>query len=149
MKTILFIFLYSSQIFTLSSLDFYKVFSSANEKQIDDQILSLKNTKNAQQKVYLGALLMKKSDFQKDLKTKIATFKQGAEILEKEIALDKNNIEYRFIRFIIQENAPKVLKYNINLEEDKKIILQNFKKSSSFLQKEIEKYAKISNSLKL
>lgn len=149
MKTILFLIISSFHWSSVSSVDFYKVFSSTNENDIDTYILSLKSATTAQQKVYLGALYMKKSEFQKDLKTKIATFKKGADILEKEISSDKNNVEFRFIRIIIQENAPKILKYNINIEEDKKIIEQNYKNTSAFLQKEIVKYAKISSNIKL
>lgn len=92
---------------------------------------------------------MKKSDFQKDVKIKVATFKEGAALLEKEIALDSTNVEYRFIRLIIQEKAPKILKYNLNLEEDKNFIIQNYKNSSVSLKEEILKYSKISNILNL
>lgn len=145
----MFIILYTSNIFNVSSTEFYKVFSSSDEKKIDANIILLKNSKNAQQKAYLGALLIKKSDFQKDVKIKIATFKEGAKILENEISLDKDNVEFRFIRFIIQENAPKILKYNLNIEEDKKIIVQNYKNTNAFLQNEIVKYSKIFNSIKL
>lgn len=149
MKSLLLLLTLSIYSLEINSIEFYKVFSNNDEKQIDKNIQLLNNTKNSKQKVYLGALLMKKSDFQKDVKIKVATFKEGAALLEKEIALDSTNVEYRFIRLIIQEKAPKILKYNLNLEEDKNFIIQNYKNSSVSLKEEILKYSKISNILNL
>lgn len=132
----------------MNSDAFYKIFSTSNILEIDETINSLKqNSKTSKNRAYLGALLMKKSNFEKDIKLKIKLFKEGANILEKEILANKTNVEYRFIRLIIQENAPKILKYNKNIEEDKEIIITNFELLNNSLKKHIKKYSADSKAL--
>lgn len=134
----------------INSETFYSVFSGTDINEIDKQISVLEESKLSElHTIYLGALLTKKSNAQKDVKIKIATFKKGAGLIEETIESNPDNIEYRFIRYIIQENAPKILKYNSNLTEDKVFIESNFDKASIFIQKEIKKYSKISTSLKI
>lgn len=58
--------------------------------------------------------------------SKISFFKRGKQILEKAIAADERNIELRFLRFTVQTNTPSFLGYNMNIEEDKKLILDSF-----------------------
>lgn len=127
---------------------FYNAFSNNSISEINELIKSLKEHPTGQNNAYLGALLMKKSNFEKDIKQKIKLFKEGAKFLETEIEKDGKNIEYRFIRLIIQENAPKILKYNSNIEEDKKMLVDNFEKLTPFLQKHIKEYSKKSDVLR-
>lgn len=134
----------------INSKTFYKIFSSASEIELNQNIALLEKAEmSAINKVYLGALLTKRAEGLKDVKQKIATFKSGVEMIENVIAENPKNIEFRFIRYIIQENAPKILKYNTNMLEDEKFIKQNFKNASQVLQDEIKKYATISSSLKI
>lgn len=78
---------------------------------------------------------------------KIATFKAGGKLLESAIQSDPNNAEYRFIRLTIQEHAPKILKYNKNIEEDKVLILKGYKKMDSKTRAYVLDYAKQSDIL--
>jgi len=136
------------------------VFSSAITSLVYDtlksdsieQITSTLNQLDQEKKsslclAYKGTLTMKKADFMKTAKQKIDTFKIGHKILEAEIKAFPNNVEYRFLRFVIQENAPKILKYNKDIEEDKKVVLDNFNQLSPFLQSAIKDYAKESKNL--
>lgn len=148
MSTLIFIILSLVGNSNFNITEFYQILSSNDEKLIITSISKLeKNKASSTNKVYLSALYMKQSDFEKDLKTKIEKFKKGAMILEEEISLNTNNVEYRFIRLIIQENSPKILKYNQNIIEDKQMILDNFSKLETQLKSEIEKYAKNSKVL--
>jgi hypothetical protein len=56
---------------------------------------------------------------------KLTNFSQGKKLLEKCIAIDKENIELRFLRFTIQCNAPSFLGYNNCLKEDKLFLISN------------------------
>lgn len=91
---------------------------------------------------------MKKAGFLKGVNNKVKTFKKGAGLLEGEIRIIRDNVEYRFLRLIIQEHAPKILKYNKNLEEDKKVVLTGYEKLDPDLQKIIKNYSASSGVIK-
>ena len=93
---------------------------------------------------YQGALIMKKASFQKTAKQKIAEFKQGASLLEAAISSSPKNAEFRFLRLCIQENAPKILKYNKNIDSDKELIIQTYPHLNSQLKLIIFNYSKTS-----
>lgn len=90
---------------------------------------------------YKCAATMLTARHAKTIKAKKDGFKKGATNLEAIIANDPNNIESRFIRLSIQENSPKILKYNTNIEEDKLLIIKQFSNiKSKTLQKHIKDY---------
>ncbi|MGB1314949.1 MAG: hypothetical protein ACPG4Y_02960 [Chitinophagales bacterium] len=129
--------------YTQAQADFYTVLKKNNLEEIEKKINQLATNKESSvNNAYLGTLLMKKSDFLKDLKTKIATFKKGHQLLEKEISENQSNTEYRFLRLAIQENAPKILKYNTNIEEDALFITKNYYKLNKGLKIIILEYSK-------
>lgn len=120
---------------------FYKAFSAGNEELIDKVLGEVKASGGASGRAYEGALLMKKADLVKGAGEKLKTFKAGHALFEKEIAAQPQNIEFRFIRLCIQENAPKIVKYRQEIEEDKEMILANFSALPQDLKKHILDYA--------
>lgn len=127
----------------------YEALKSDSLEQVETALKKLESDKvSSLSKAYQGTLIMKKADFMKTPKQKIATFKKGHQLLEAEITSHPKNAEYRFLRLLIQENAPKILKYNKNLDEDKKIIIANYSNFSPFLQAFIKDYSKNSPTLK-
>ena len=70
-------------------------------------------------------------------------------MLEAVISANPKNVEYRFLRLIVQENAPKVLKYNTKIKEDAKIIKAGYQKVTSSVKQAIVSYAKKSVNLNL
>jgi len=48
--------------------------------------------------------------------------KSGIELVKKAVQKDPDNVEVRLIRLSIQENLPKMFKYNSEIEADKKFI---------------------------
>ncbi len=92
-------------------------------------------------RAYKGALLMKKAGLINGPLNKLDMFKEGHKILEKEIQSDPKNTEYRFLRLTIQENAPKILGYNENLDEDKLFIGQHYHSMSLEMKLHIKEYA--------
>lgn len=75
---------------------------------------------------YKGAVLTLKAEHAKTIKDKKGFFKEGINILETAIASEPGNIELRFIRLSVQENAPKIVKYNDAIDADKDFILDHF-----------------------
>ena len=91
---------------------------------------------------------MKASQFQKTAKDKLNLFNAGKKMLESEIKSNDGNVEYRFLRLLIQENAPKQLKYNGNMDEDVTAIVTGYSKLKESTKTALESYAKKSSSLK-
>ncbi len=128
---------------------FYKVIESGNAADLEDRINSIKKSSMPEKEAYGGVLLMKKAGVTNKPKEKLNLFKAGRIKLEAAIAADKENTEYRFLRLILQEHAPKIVKYQNQIEEDSKMIRSNFKNLSPFLKDIIISYNKKSKVLKL
>ncbi|TDE11393.1 hypothetical protein [Dyadobacter psychrotolerans] len=121
---------------------FYAALSGHSEESIDREIANLGiGKKTSFSRAYLGAAQMKKADFLKAAGNKVKLFKKGAFSLEEEIKANSGNTEYRFLRLTIQENAPKILKYNKNIDEDKKAVLAGYSKLEPDLKEIIRNYA--------
>lgn len=134
----------------INTAEIYKALASGNLETINGQIEKLQSNSTDLKEAYEGALLMKKSGLMKaPAKEKISVFKSGKQKLEAVIAKDPDNAEYRFLRYIIQENAPKVVKYNKDLKEDAELIKSEFKNLPTSLQQVITDYSKKSKGLKL
>lgn len=66
-----------------------------------------------------GKMLLARYEPLTKRKTKI---KDAIEWIEKAIKTDTNNAEIRLIRLSVQENLPKFIGYNDNIDEDKKFV---------------------------
>ncbi|NLX73739.1 MAG: hypothetical protein GXY94_10640, partial [Bacteroidales bacterium] len=58
-----------------------------------------------------------------------------------------DNIEYRFIRLIIQEQAPSIVRYRDNIEEDSALIIAAYQGLDERLKRELQRYAATSQVL--
>lgn len=133
----------------ISKKELYSVLAEESLESVDQLIGRLEKSNNSQlTQAYIGALNMKKAGLIKGPGAKLKQFKEGAEVLEKIIDENPDIAEYRFLRLIIQENAPKILKYNKQIEDDKELILSKFDSLEKSLQTEIKNYGKSSEILK-
>lgn len=133
---------------TVDTDKFYAVLSGESVEQIDKLISELELQKaTSMNNAYKGALIAKKAGFETNVTTKIKTFKSGVQLLESEINKSPKLLEYRFLRLSIQEHCPKILKYNDNINEDVKLIINDYSNQSKKLKSIIINYAKNSNSL--
>lgn len=55
--------------------------------------------------------------------SKLSSFNQGKELLEKCVAANKENAEIRYLRFTIQSNSPAFLGYKNSISNDKTFLL--------------------------
>jgi hypothetical protein len=128
---------------------FYRAMESNNKSLIDEQMSALNSAPVNLKNAFLGAMTMKSAGVAGNPFYKLWLFKKGYSLLEDAIKQDPNNIEFRFLRLMIQENAPGMLGYNANEEEDSEFIRKEFKSLPLDLQKNITDYNKTSKILKL
>jgi len=120
---------------------FYSAMASGNLEQIDKELTIVTATTLQEREAYEGALLMRKAGLLSRAKEKLTTFKSGAIKLETSMAKDSGNIEYHFLRLMIQEHAPKVVHYNKDQEKDSQVIIRSFPALSPVLRKAILDYS--------
>jgi hypothetical protein len=126
---------------------FYSALISESINQIESQLLHLGRFSHNDSLAFSGALKMKLAGLQTVPAEKLKLFRRGRQQLEKAIADDSLNVEYRFLRLIIQENSPSIMRYKSDQEKDKAHILENYHKVDSYLRMEIKKYSLTSHIL--
>ena len=115
------------------------------DAQISELNVASSNLKNA----FLGAMIMKRAGIGGNPVYKLWLFRKGHGLLEDAIKENPSNIEFRFLRLIIQENAPGFLGYDDSKEIDSKYIRNAYQSLPENLQKAILDYNKTSKVLKL
>ena len=142
MKTIFALLLITGVWFSPTSTIVYDALKNESLEKIDKALTSIVvDGENSLNNAYKGALLMKKAGFQGSPSKKVKVFKQGHQLLEAEIKIYPNNTEYRFLRLAVQVNAPKILKYNKNIEEDRTEIIANYEHLNRELKAHIQEFA--------
>ncbi len=127
---------------------FYKALSSTNEEVIVAYKKKLGATlTNYDAKAYYASLVMKEAKFAISPFTKLERFNKGKDLLEAVISQNKSNAEYRFLRLMVQENAPSILGYDDAILQDCQLITANFYQFSATLQTIVLNYSKTSKSL--
>ena len=90
--------------------------------------LSLNNNSdvpNTVKRAYYAAAEMASAQYKISPVAKINVFNSGKKILEAAISADTTNLEARYIRFTIQQNAPSFLGYNKKCDSDKAFLIKN------------------------
>lgn len=126
---------------------FYKVIKAGSVDDIDTELSYIDGASFNEKDAYKGTLLMKKAGMVKKAKDKMDLFKSGRIKLETALHGDPNNTEYRFLRLMIQEHAPKVTKYKAQLDEDSEYVKKNYTKLSPDVQEIVKDYSKTSTIL--
>jgi len=139
---------YKSNAQAFNRKEFYTVMASGDAKAVEQQISLLKNSVTADKPAFEGALLMKKAGLINGAGRKLNLFKDGNKKLEAAIREDDDNAEYRFLRLMIQEHAPKMLGYKEDLKKDSAYIRQSYKKLPAEVQEAIINYSKTSKILR-
>jgi hypothetical protein len=128
---------------------FYKAMESDNKTLVDAQISELNSAPANVKDAFLGAMTMRRAGIGGNPASKLKLFKQGHKLLEAAIKQDPNNAEFRFLRLMIQENAPGILGYKDDEQKDSEFIRKSYKSLPGDLQKTIADYNKKSKVLKL
>lgn len=136
------------QQFSFDKPLFYNAMADKNIIDLDNQLNAVKISSIPEKEAYEGALLMKKAGLVSNLSNKLKFFKTGHKKLETAIKKEENNTEFRFLRLMIQENAPKIVNYHNDLQKDALFIRTNYKNMPPFIQQFIIEYSKKSKVLK-
>jgi hypothetical protein len=128
--------------------DFYHILKSGTSDEIDKELSVIDNSLLKDKEAYKGALLMKRASVLIMPTDKLDNFKKGAKKLETAIHVDSSNVEYRFLRLMIQEHTPKILKYHSSIQGDAAFIKKNYKQLSPDVQKILIDYSQTSKALK-
>ncbi len=127
---------------------FYEVIKIGNKENIDEQLALLASSDITEKNAYEGFLLMRKAGITARPAEKLKLFKAGRIKLETALVNDNANAEYHFLRLIIEEKAPKIVKYNKDLEADRQIVIKEYKNLPAVVQHAIADYAKTSKIIK-
>ena len=136
-----------TESFNFDRENFYTIIKGGNKAEIDREIDIVTSSAVSEKQAYEGFLLMRKAGAVAVPALKLRYFKQGYIKLETAIANDKDNVEYRFLRLIIQENAPKIVHYHKDTEADKQMIIKSFKSLSPVVQQAVVDYSRTSKVL--
>lgn len=138
---------FTGNVLAIDRAKIYSLFDSGSLAEINAAIDKLEVEKTSLSNAYRGTLMMKKAHLLKAPGQKLNAFKKGSKILENEIKNNGENAEFRFLRLIIQENAPRILNYNKEIDNDRAVILHAFQKLDQDLKSEIRNYSKKSKSV--
>lgn len=150
MKSLLLLFAFSFSFlnFSIDKSSYYDALSSNSIEKLEGMVQQLEREKSSPiNRAYKGALIAKKASFEKTAAAKIKLFKSGVALLENEITKSSKEVEFRFLRLTVQENCPKILKYNQNINEDIDVIIKGYSHLNKELKKVILDYAKNSKTL--
>ena len=126
---------------------FYRIMKEGSVDDINIELSRVDAATFSEKDAYKGTLLMKKAGMVKKAKDKMDLFKSGRIKLETALHGDPDNTEYRFLRLMIQEHAPKVTKYKSQLNEDSEYVKKNYNKLSPDVQEIVKDYSKSSTIL--
>ena len=128
--------------------EFYAAMASESLDSINALLDIISKSSINNKDAFEGVLLMKKAGLVSGLSTKYKLFKSGQKKLESAIAKESENTEFRFFRLMIQENAPGILNYSSQIDEDSQLIRAGYKNLPQVVQMAITSYTKKSNVLK-
>lgn len=127
---------------------FYEAMSKKNLEQVNSQLVIVNKSSIDEKQAFEGALIMKKAGLLSGAGKKLNTFKEGHKKLEASLQKDSGNTEYRFLRLMIQENAPGILGYKDDLKKDSEYIRKNFKSLPQEVKDAVIEYSKNSKILR-
>lgn len=133
--------------FSQDRQSFFSAMSSGNVRQMDAQLNTLKSGSGPDKEAFEGAMLMRKSATLSVPAKKLAMFKQGHKKLEGAISKYPSNAEYRFLRLMVQENAPRSLGYYKSISTDSKYVKDYFKTLPAATQGGVTGYSAKSKAL--
>lgn len=140
--------LFSLNATSIDKKHFYDVFKGESLDSVEALLKVYEKLEPAEEVlIFKGALYVKKAGFLKNLGEKLELFKKGRLMVEKEIQEQPDNVEFRFVRLIIQEKVPAILRYHSNKEEDADMVIKGVKQLEKDVQEAIFDYSKNSSSL--
>ncbi|HWR93999.1 MAG TPA: hypothetical protein VN192_02225 [Flavobacterium sp.] len=114
--------------------------SESSIKKFQEKLSEVTMESNKVLVAYKGASTVMYTKYIKNVPEKKVNFKEGVKWIEFAVKNKPENIEIRMIRLSIQENAPKVAKYNTHIQEDKKFVDEHYKEITGNLKEYIKNF---------
>ncbi len=121
---------------------FFNAMAGNSVPVMEQQLKALKNISTAEKEAFEGAMQMRRSATIAVPAKRLSLFRQGHKKLETAIAQSPENTEYRFLRLMVQENAPRSLGYNKNIHEDSRFIKDNYRSLSAITRQHVTAYSR-------
>ena len=106
-------------------------------KQLYNDLGDISKESDALLIAYKGATTTLMAKYAKTIKEKKAFFREGVGYIEFAVEQAPNNVEIRYIRLSVKENAPRITGYKKHMDKDKVHILNHL---SEVKNKESKKY---------
>jgi hypothetical protein len=148
---LLFLFLFKFTASGQESLDrasFFASMQSGDMHGINAELKVVQASSIKEKDAYYGALLMRKAGLVNGAPNKLSLFKSGHNKLESSIKRNNASVELHFLRLMIQENAPRILGYKTDEQQDADFIKKNYKDLPKVIQQAISDYSRQSKILK-
>lgn len=150
MKQLMLAFLFISSIsagaaenFELRELYYSAIENEDSADVLHEKLSSVSSKSSAIEIGYKGMSCLLQAKHSNNPYSKYSYFKEGVALLDAAVVKDKNQLELRFFRLSVQENAPRFLGYYNEIEKDKDAIDGLMTKSKDEdLKNKIEKYLK-------
>lgn len=114
---------FGSQELYVRKLYYASVESKDSSEKFSEIMETLDVKKNPILVCYKGMSFMMQAKHNINPISKLSAFNKGKELLDLAASYDSENVEVKFMRFAVQTNAPSMLNYNQNINQDKSLIL--------------------------
>jgi hypothetical protein len=111
---------------------------ATGNKDACEKLITITKTQSIQTDIiltgYKACALMVNAKYVSNPFSKLETFSNGKNLLEKCLVKEPENVELHFLRYTIQTNIPSFLNYSGNIYHDKYFILKRIDKSPADLR---------------
>lgn len=102
-------------------------FNIKTEQDVQFFLVKTKNCDSNTIQAYRASMIMRQAEYTHTPWNKYSYFKKGKKLLETCIAADPDDVEIRFVRYMVQSHLPVFLNYSSDIEKDKSYIVKNIK----------------------
>lgn len=109
-----------------------------SEEKLEERISNMQSMDCEEVTPYLACAIMQRAEHSNWPPNQLSHFNEGKKILEDYIAIHPNDVEARFVRYLIQKGSPGFLGYSDHIEQDLEILneqLSSLPLDSSVLDK--------------
>ncbi|MFK7755903.1 MAG: hypothetical protein AB8B53_03105 [Flavobacteriales bacterium] len=96
-----------------------------SEKRLETHIINMELMSCEKVTPYLACAIMQRAEHSSWPPTQIGYFNKGKDMLETYIQKNPEDIEARYVRYLVQKGAPGFLGYKSNMDSDYSFILSN------------------------
>lgn len=114
------------------SADFREDFHTKelNRENVEEMLAKYGNENSPVDEAYLGVCTAIMAQYVFLPTTKLRSFYSGKDKLDTSIEIDQENGEQRYLRLLIQLNAPSFLMYNRNIDNDLAVFIEDVKNNN-------------------